>query len=171
MWKKRSSGGDCPAAWKKTHRAPEKQSGRKLFAEGPARQVPPSNLTNRCKGVPCLPSLTKEYHPMTARRKFFLIHAFVHRRGAHIPYKWIPIVRALAFILLNPVRSLYIRQAGSLNVFSDLQPTGTDNTTSPRHCEGQQTSTFAKRTFDASYQLRDCLVSMAPTNNDGYASR
>ena len=69
LWKKPSSGGDCPAAWKKAHRAPEKQPGRKSFAEGPARQVPHSNLTNRYRVTPCLPSLTKEYHPMTARRK------------------------------------------------------------------------------------------------------
>jgi hypothetical protein len=170
VWKKRSSGGDCPAAWKKTHRAPEKQSGRKLFAEGPeagsALQFDKSLQRHTLSA-----KLNKRIPSNDSKEEVFLTHAFVHRRGAHIPYKWIPIVRALAFMLLNPVRSLYIRQAGSLNVFSDLQPTGTDNTTSPRHCEGQQTSTFAKRTFDASYRLRDCLVSMAPTNNDGYASR
>lgn len=85
------------AAWKKVIRRRTSNAGSALrFDKSLQRHTLSAKLNKR------IPS-------NDGKEEVSLTHAFIHRRGAHIHHRWIPIVRALAFMLLNPVRSLYIR--------------------------------------------------------------
>jgi hypothetical protein len=74
----------------------KKLSGRKLFA------VTEATLSAK---------LNKRIPSNDRREEVSLTHGFVRRRrrGAHIQYRRMPIVCTLAFMLLSPVHSLYIR--------------------------------------------------------------